>query len=209
MITGNSYLRSGHHIGHLGFRAGGSNVDDWAVDHNGCNDRTVFARRLLAPPGRTITDVVRPLPMRTLDPGVFDDSSDDDYASRALTATSLDEVYERVIAAAELRCGRAVVRDVLVALSQGDGCTSVELSAGDGDRAVSIAHVLAILGNHLHRTDQRFRLSPHLRSAVYRRFPLGSPASRECAVSEAGLRNALPMVHSERGRAFPTWRERT
>jgi len=205
--TGNSYLRSGHHTGHLGFRAGGSEADAWAVGRTGWNDATVSTKRAGSAPSRTTEHVVRPLPMRTLDPSVLDDRVGDDDASPALVATSLDAVVELVIAMAELRCGRAVVRDVLLALSAGDGCTSAELSAGDDERAVSIAHVLAVLGNHLHRTDNRFRLPPLLRAAVHRRYPLVAPAARDYTSIDSGPRDVLRMVRSDTARALAAWGE--
>jgi hypothetical protein len=205
--TGNSYLRSGHHTGHLGFRNCGSIADAWAVGQTGWNDATESTKSAGSAPSPKAARVVRPLPMRTLDPSVLDDCDGDDHASPPLVATSLDAVVELAIAMAELRCGREVVRDVLVALTAGNGRTSAELSAGDDERAVSIAHVLAVLGNHLHRTGNRFRLPPLLRAAVHRRYPLGARAARDNASVDAGQRDVLRMVLNDTARVLATWRE--
>jgi hypothetical protein len=117
------------------------------------------------------------------------------FASRCLTSSSLDALFDIVIANAELRAGRTVVRDVLVALATAGTGQSIETLVGDDpDRAISVAHVLSVLCNHIHRIQNRYHLTPALRSAVERRYPLGGEAPRPATTAIDGIRERAALL---------------
>jgi hypothetical protein len=145
-----------------------------ALDHGG--DRSDAGRRA----GRHDAGTASAMPWRPLEPYMLEESAGaaGEYAARCLASDSIESLFDLVIANAELRAGRAVVHDVLTALAgASDGASIASLAAGDPDREVSVAHVLSLLGNHVLRTATRFSLTPVLRSAVGRRYPLGRPVT--------------------------------
>lgn len=182
MITGNSFLLREDFIRDLGFRR-------QIIDSIQQSDTSLGLSGLGHEPVTALTEVCREqstrsnraLPLRHLEPHDLDEVYDDVdlYASRLLGSSTLEEAFDVVIATAEMRAGSAIVRDVLLTMaSSRDGHTLEELVGSDSDRAISVMHVLAVLGNHLITCNSKFSLTPILRTAVERRYPLGNGETR-------------------------------
>ena len=202
MTTGKSYLS-----GDLGQDLGGRiHCSAWPMTEN-LTDHTPSSHSHIA------TGLAAPssfgcsaIPLRGLEPGMLDDvnSDVDDYAVHCLSFASLESLFDAVIATAEMRAGEAVVREVLTALAGAhDRLSAAELAGPIDEHAISVAHVLSILANHLHRDRYGYRLAPALRAAVERRYPLAG--SRPRPGLAAMLRNENAAVEVPLSRR--TWRQ--